>query len=142
MPGTPPSKKLKDLLATHVCTSGWQIEIGAMPAEPHRVIMITDTQSPNEPNPKYLLDFPTCQVMVRGEASGYLATYAEANAVKDLLLGVDSFTTTDGDRLTSITQNGDLGSIGRDENMHPLFSMNFALIVEPQVVGNSNRLAL
>ena len=137
----PPSAILRDLLVTHVGTSGWQLEIGAMPNDPHEVIMITDTVG-TEPNPKFLLDFPTVQVMVRGKANGYLNTFREAKAVKDLLLGVDSFTTGDGDRLVSVTQNGDLGFIGRDDDMRPMFTINFALIIEPQVVANSNRQAL
>lgn len=141
MAEVPPSDILRGLLTTHVGTSGWELHTGAMPDTPDEVIMLTDTMG-LDPNPKWTLDFPACQVMVRGQVSGYLDTYREAKAVKDLLLGVDSFTTGDGDRLVSITQNGDLGGIGRDENMRPLFVINFALIVEPQVVGNSNRSAL
>ena len=104
--------------------------------------MISDTVSPVEPNPKWLLDYPTAQIMTRGEESGYLDTFREAKAVKDLLLGITPYTTVDGDRVVSITINGDLGFIGRDENMRPMFTTNFAMIIEPQVVGNSNRLAL
>ena len=70
----PPSKVLKDLLVTHVGTSGWALEIGAMPDSPNEVIMISDTVG-IEPNPKFLLDFPTCQDMVRGNANGYLDTF-------------------------------------------------------------------
>lgn len=135
------SEEAKKLLVAHVATSGWQTEIGAMPKTPDKIIMISDTGG-QDPNPKWLLDFPTIQVMVRGIVSGYLATAREAKAVKDLLLGIDSFTTSEGDRWVSVTQNGDLGFIGRDETQRPLFSVNFALIIEPQVVGNSNRLAL
>ena len=135
------SEEAKKLLATHVGTSGWQTEIGAMPATPDKVIMISDTGGLS-PNPKWLLDFPTIQIMIRGIVSGYIVTAREAKAVKDLILGVASFTTSEGDRWVSATMNGDLGFIGRDENMRPMFSINFALIIEPQVVGNSNRLAL
>lgn len=135
------SEEAKKLLATHVVASGWQIEIGAMPPDPDKIIMISDTGG-QDPNPKWLLDFPTIQIMIRGIVSGYLVTAREAKAVKDLILGVASFTTSEGDRWVSATMNGDLGFIGRDENMRPMFSINFALIIEPQVVGNSNRLAL
>ncbi|MEE8599215.1 MAG: minor capsid protein [Dehalococcoidales bacterium] len=134
------SEHLKDLLATHVGTSGWAIEIGTMPSTPDRVIKIMDTGG-DTPNPKWLLDFPSCQVMVRGNASGYLDTFREAKAVKDILLGVDS-QDINGDRLVAVNMQGDLGSIGRDEDMRHLFSMNFSLIIEPQVVSNSNRQAL
>ncbi len=135
------SEEAKKLLATHVGVSGWQIEIGAMPATPDRIIMISDTGG-LDPNPKWLLDFPTIQIMIRGIVSGYLVTAREAKAVKDIILGVASFTTAEGDRWVSANMNGDLGFIGRDENMRPMFSVNFALIIEPQVVSNSNRLAL
>ena len=138
----PPSAILRDLLLSHVATSLWELNIGAMPDQPDRGIMISDTGGFIDPNPKFTLDFPSCQIMIRGNSSGYLDTYREAKAVKDLLLGVDSFTTTEGDRMVSITQNGDLGFIGRDDNMRPLFIINFALIIEPQVVANSNRIAL
>jgi len=103
-------------------------------------VVISDTGG-REPNPKWLIDYPTLQVMVRGNTSGYLATFVEAKAVKDLLLGITSFN-LNGDRWVSVTQNGDLAYIGRDEKMRPLFSVNFALIIEPQVVTNSNRLPL
>ena len=135
------SEEAKKILATHVATSGWQTEIGAMPSKPDKVIMISDTGG-QDPNPKWLLDFPTLQVMIRGIASGYLVTAREAKAVKDLILGIAAFTTSEGDRWVSATMNGDLGFIGRDEDMRPMFSVNFALIIEPQTVANSNRLAL
>ncbi len=136
----PPSQGAKDLLAAHVVGSGWDIQIGIMPDTPNKVISIHDTGG-QEPNPKWLLDFPTIQVMIRGEVSGYLATFVEAKAVKDLLLGVTSQDLND-DRWVSVTQNGDLGFIGRDDSMRPIFSVNFALIIEPQVVANSNRFAI
>ena len=137
----PPSAILRDLLVAHVATSLFVLEIGAMPDTPDNAIQIMDTVG-IAPNPKWALDFPTCQIMIRGQSNGYLATYREAKAVKDLLLGIDSFTTGDGDRMVSITQNGDLGFIGRDDNMRPMFTINFALIIEPLVVANSNRTAL
>ena len=137
----PPSQNLKDLLIAHVAISNWQLEISTMPDTPDDIIMISDTVG-LEPNPKWLLDFPSCQVMVRGSVSDYLNTYREAKAVKDILLGVTSFTTGDGDRIVAINMQGDLGFIGRDESMRPMFVINFALIIEPQVVANSNRLAL
>ncbi len=141
MAENPPSVEAKAQLAAHVGTSGWQIEISQMPDTPDDVIMISDTGG-LEPNPKWLLDFPTIQCMIRGSANKYLETFREAKAVKDLLLGIQSFTNADGDRWVSITQNGDLAFIGRDESMRPLFSINFALILEPHNVANDNRLAL
>ena len=136
----PASVGAKSIIAAHAAVSGWQIEIGTMPDEPDEVISINDTGG-LDPNPKWLLDYPTIQIMVRGNTNGYLDTFVEAKAVKDLLLGITS-TDINGDRWVSVTQNGDLGYIGRDSDMRPIFSVNFALIIEPQVVANSNRLAL
>lgn len=136
----PASVGARDLIAAHVVTSGWTTEVGAMPDEPNKVISINDTGG-LEPNPKWLLDYPTLQVMVRGDVNGYLATFQEAKTVKDILLGLTS-TDLNGDRWVSITQNSDLGFIGRDDQMRPIFSMNFALIIQPQTVADSNRLPL
>ncbi len=136
----PASQGAKDLLATHVGTSGWTIEIGAMPDTPDKAMMISDTGG-LEANPKWLLDFPSLQVMVRGIVSGYLDTFREAKAVKDLLLGIPS-QDLNLDRWVSVTLGSDVAFVGRDENMRPMFSVNFRLILEPQLVANSNRLPL
>jgi hypothetical protein len=136
----PVSVGAKSLIAAHCAISGWAIEVSVMPDEPDQIVSINDTGGV-DPNPKWLLDYPTLNVLVRGKPNTYLTTFAEAKAVKDLLLGLTS-TDINGDRWVSITQNGDLGFIGRDEGMRPLFSMNFALIIQPQVVTNSNRLPL
>jgi hypothetical protein len=136
----PPSALLKWLLEPHVLVSGWDIHIGTMPHKPDRAIAISD-QIGAEPNPKYLLDFPRCQVLVRGNANGYLDTYRESKTVKELLLGVQS-QDINNDRLVSVVISGDHAFIGRDENMRPLFSLNFDLIVEPQGTVSSNRVEL
>lgn len=137
----PMSVGVRDLLAAHVATSGWVSEIGAFPDDPDEVIMISDTGGV-DPNPKYQLDFPTVQVMVRGKVSGYLDTWREGKAVKDILLGIAA-QVINLDRWDGITMNGDGPAfIGRDESMRPLFTLNFAIILEPQDVALSNRLPL
>jgi hypothetical protein len=137
----PPSQIFKELLTAHVAISLWTIEIGIMPDSPDTVIMITDTGGV-APNPKFLLDFPTTQVMVRGSTSGYLAAWREAKAVKDIMLGITSQNVTWTDRLVSVVLTADMSFVGRDDTKRPLFSMNFQLIVEPQSVANSNRISL
>ena len=137
-----PSELLKQLLASHVSVSGWEIHIGIAPDSPDRVIAIADTIG-LDPNPKYLLDYPACQIMVRGASSDYINARQEAKTVVDLLLGITSQDVL-GDRLVAVNMNGSGPYfIGRDESMRPLFAINFALIVEPQVpTGGSNRVAL
>jgi uncharacterized protein (UPF0297 family) len=70
-----------------------------------------------------------------------LDTYRESKTVKELLLGVQS-QDINNDRLVSVVISGDHAFIGRDENMRPLFSLNFDLIVEPQGTVSSNRVEL
>lgn len=140
MAEAPISVGAKSLIAAHVIISGWTTEIGVMPKTPDKVIMISDTGGPT-PNPKWLLDFPTIQVMVRAGTNGYLIGWAEAKAVKDILLGCDSRNVND-DRWVAVNIASDLAFIGRDENERPLFSINFQLIVEPQTNSDTNRAAL
>ncbi len=131
---------IKDQLTTHVGISGWTLEIASLPADPDKVSMITITGG-EAPNPKWLLDFPTAQVMVRGVVGGYFAAEAEAVAVKDLLLGKAS-QTVNGDRWVSITMASDVGYLGMDENQRPLFSVNFRFIIEPAASGDTQRQVL
>lgn len=137
----PISEGAKSLLAAHAATSGWTIEVGVLPTAPDKVIMISDTGG-LDPNPKWLLDFPTLQILVRGIVSGYSTTWTEGKAVKDILLGLSS-TDVNGDRWDAVNIVSDLAFIGRDESQRPQFTINFSLIVEPQVpAGGSNRSAL
>lgn len=131
----------KTLLTAHAASSGWGIEVGVMPPSPDKIIMITDTGGIEPPNPRFLLDFPTLQIMVRGVVSGYILAWSEAKAVKDILLGVTS-QTVNGDRWVAVNIDGDLAFIGRDDNDRPLFTINFRLILEPKASPETNRIAL
>lgn len=137
----PISVGIKSLITAHAASSGWQIDIGMMPESPVKVININDTGGWDLPNPAWLLDYPSIQVLVRGEVNGYLDTWREAKAVKDLILGIDA-QVLNGDRFDGIIMSSDLAYIGRDEEQRPLFSMNFALFVEPQTNANTNRQAM
>ena len=137
-----PAEHLSALMLTHTGTSGWARKIGESPKTPDRIMVFSDTGGP-PPNPRYALDFPTVQASIRGvKGAGYAAARAEAKAVKDILLGITSQTMANGDRLVSVTLNSDIAYIGRDENERPLFTVNFALIIEPVVVANMSRVAL
>ena len=133
----------KDLLITAGVgiappTGDWQIHAGPLPKTPDRVIAIRRT--PGAPsNPKWLLDFPSLQIRVRGRSEDYLDAEAKIQAVKDALLGLPS-QTVNGDRWTSVTSIGDIIEMGRDEKGRFEFVMNFALIIEP--ASGTNRTAL
>lgn len=132
-----PIESIKGLLTAHVGVSGWQLEVGQLPPEPDRVIMLSEGVG-LAPNPRWLLDFPAVQAMIRGATNGYLAARAEAQAVKDILLRVTPFNVADG-RVVSITMPTDISFIGNDENHRPLFSLNFRLITEPAPTAETNR---
>lgn len=140
MPEFAPSEGIKDTIDGDAAITGWSIVIGQGLTDVDELITIVDTGGLPS-NPKWLLDFPTVQVLVRGGANNYLNTWRVAKAVKDLCLGLTS-TDINGDRYVSITQLSDLAFIGRDDNNRPTFSMNFSLIIEPQTNAQTNRTAL
>jgi len=137
---------VKDLLVaagvgTFAASSGWAIHVGKIPANPGAVdTAIGIIQSGGlAPNPKWLVDYPSIQVMVRGAMGGYVSARAKAQAIKDALLGIPS-QDSNGDRLVQINMLGDIASIGFDESNRPLFSINFRLIIEPATGTNRSSL--
>ena len=110
---------IKDLLVTagvgvFGATSGWGIYIGKAPVAPDSVVSILNSGGFGA-NPRWLLDFPSIQVMVRGDPNGYVAAQQKAQDVKDALLGLPS-QDVNGDRFVSITMFGDIANLGFDEN--------------------------
>jgi len=141
---TNPIEGAKDLLVTagvgtFAATSGWSINLGKEPTGPHTTITLFNTGG-SVPNPKWLLDYPSFQVRVRGAPGGYSAAWSKAAAVKDALLGIDS-QDINGDRWVSVTMAGDINFIGMDQSNRPLFTLNFRMIVEPASGTNRDALA-
>lgn len=140
-----PAVGAKDLLVdanigVFAATTGWGIFIGKLPSEPYTAIAIITTGGLT-PNPKYLLDFPSIQVLVRGAPNGYAAAFVKAVAIKNTLLGLPSQEVS-GDTWVQVNQIGDVASLGYDENNCPLFSINFALTIEPATGSGMNRTPL
>jgi hypothetical protein len=108
----------------------WPIKVGPLTSQPDAVIAIIDAPG-QSPNPKWLLDFPAIQVVVRGKPDDYPTAKAKADEVKDALLGIDAFTTPAGNRWDGVTMMGDVNYLGPDENSRPQFSLNFRIIREP-----------
>jgi len=118
------------------------IKIGRLPSTPNAVMAIVDAPG-QAPNPKWLLDYPALQVLVRGEIDDYAAAQQTARDVKDILLGIYSLNVgPDGDRWNSVLMRGDINYIGPDDNSRPVFSLNFGLIIEPAPSASTNREAL
>lgn len=140
-----PAKEAADILINKgiVAASGstWPVKVGPLPTTPNAVVAIVDAPG-QSPNPKWLLDYPAIQVVVRGATDDYPGAYAKAKAIKDGLLGIDSFTTTAGNRWVSVTMMGEINYLGPDDNSRPQFSLNFRLIIEPVSTVGSSREAL
>lgn len=109
--------------------TGWTIFIGTMEASPNQVACFYDTGGAN-PNPRYLLDYQSFMVHVRGNPKEYGVAYAKAKQIKSQLLGIDS-QTIGSDRWVSVQMAGDIMFIHYDDKERPIFSLNFRTIIEP-----------
>lgn len=130
---------LKDVLVsagigTFGGSTGWGIYIGFEPSAPDTVITLYDTGSSQEPNPAYLLDFPTIQIRVRGAKGDYPGAFAKAFAVKDVLLGLPP-QTINGTRYDGVWMVSDVSYIGTSED-RPVFTSNWRIAREPATGGN------
>lgn len=129
-----PAQGFKDLIvadgvAQHNVQSGWNISFGRFPDVPDTTILINQVGG-SSPFPHLLLNFPSVQVLVRGSKGGYQDARDKISEVVDSLLGIPA-QQVGGDWWQGITQLGDFGLIGYDENHRPLFAANFGVIVEP-----------
>ncbi len=144
MPNSP-AEGIKDLivtegLATFAATSGWGIFIAREPLSPDTVITVYDTGG-LAPDPKWLLDYPSVQIRIRGAKGEYQAAYVKARQCRDTVLGCPSLD-LNGDRWVSIVGLGDIISLGHDDNERPQFTTNFRLIIQPAVTAETKRQAL
>ena len=107
----------------------WSIAVGKMPEKPDRAITAYDSGG-QEPNPQWLVDYPTVQIKIRGGENDYIAAFDKAEEVKDALLGLPS-QEINGEIWTSVSLLSDRTFLGYDQNGRPEFSINFRLIVHP-----------
>lgn len=118
--------------------SGWRLGVGRMTDDPDTQVCLYD--GPGElPNPKWLLEYPYIQVMVRGTVDGYAAANQKMSDVYDVLLGHPPIDFIEGDRIDGITVASNPSFIGNDQKNRPLLSANFRFIYEPVASGYANR---
>lgn len=132
---------LKGVASTNPLATSWPIRIGQVLETPDACIGIYDTGGTN-PNTKWLLDFVHVQTLVRGAKDGYQAAYAKAQAIKDVLLGVDPqlvYTSPNQVWWSGITMLGDIAFLNHDLGKRPLFSVNFRILQEQPKSTLSNR---
>lgn len=130
---TSPSKECVETLITASIvgapTASWPAFVGRLMTSPDAQVAVIDTPG-QTPNPKYLLDFPTIQVMVRGAVDDYSGAWSKALAIKNKLLGTDPIVFTES-RWDGVTMLGDVMFLRYDDNSRPLISLNFRIIREP-----------
>ena len=118
-------------------SSGWRIGVGALTSEPDKQIITVDGPG-QTPDPKWLLDYPVVQVLVRGDEAGYQEAVGKTRNCFDVLQGIDA-QTVNGDRWDGIMAFGNPSYIGSDENQRPMFSANFRIIIEPAASALTHR---
>jgi Bacteriophage minor capsid protein len=121
-------------------TVDWTIYIGKMMDKPNKAVSIIDAGG-FSPNPKWLLDYPSIQVKVRGAPNGYSEARLKAIRIKDELLGIISLD-VNGNRWASVTMAGDIVMLGYDQSERPMFTLNFNLIIQPSASADTNRQSL
>lgn len=141
-----PATHLKDILVAGGYTFGgtgdWAVYVGKQPTTtPKRCITIYDSGG-LAPNPRWLLDYPSVQVRVRGNSNDYDVAYKKAREVRDRLLGKPSYTASNGDRIVHVNGIGDVAFVGYDDAVNPEFVFNFRMITEPAADATTNREAL
>jgi hypothetical protein len=142
---TLPSVIIKDTLVADGYSFGtktdWGLWIGKQPPRPDRAVTIYDAPG-NAPNPRYLLDYPSVQIRVRGGQADYAVAGSKIREIRDRLLGRESYDAYDGlgDRIVHINGIGDIAFTGWDDATRPEFVLNLALIIEQsQTTSPTNR---
>lgn len=146
MPITSYAKKFKDLTLNLFGSSDGQVltyktMVGEF-ATTDKCLAFYDTGG-TPPSPNLLLDFPSIQVIGRGDASAtsYPDTYHLMATLKNKLLGIDGQPAAFPE-LTSCTIRGDITHMGKDSNGRHMFSLNFQLITEPDATADGHRMSL
>lgn len=126
-----PSKDMADILVTDVvqingenAEFGVNLFVGIAPKSPDAVVVVLDTGG-FDPDAATDYKRPTIQVLVRGAKNGYQAAYVLAQAVVTSLHALSN--KSQGDSRYSAWQEGDIISVGNDENDRPILTTNFRL---------------
>lgn len=123
-------------VANAVPNALWPVYYAKMPAgsAPNACVVLYNSGG-GSPFAKWLFDFPSVQVRIRGEINSYLASRAKAQEVKDALFSSDPWDTAEG-RIRGVLMQGDLMDLAFDEQNRPHHVINFRLEVEPATGTN------
>lgn len=146
---TTPSIDIKDILVangvgTLAGSSGWSIHITKMPEfqsgiTPHTVIGIFDTGGQN-PDAKFILDFPTLNILVRGPIGDYQSAANKQEEIKETLLGIPA-TVVNTTKYVGIWQVGSIIFVHWDESNRPVLSSNWRIAREEASSGHRSSLS-
>ena len=114
-------------VGTTASTASWFVAKGFLPPTPDKCIALFETGGlPNDPHEAALVDRPTFQVRVRGDAYGYSTGRAKLGAARTALEVGN--TTLSGRRFIHVVAQGEPVSLGQDENNRPSLVMNFTAL--------------
>lgn len=141
-----PATHMKNLLVaggfTYGGTGDWAVYISQQPPNtPNRSVTLYDSGGLS-PNPRWRLDYPSVQVRVRGGVNDGESAWQKAREVRDRLLGKESYTAANGDRIVHVNGIGDVSAMGFDDKNRPEYVFNLQLILEPTGETGDNREAL
>lgn len=138
-----PAELCKDLIPSAIgsftdATNAWKILVSKFVDQPDQQICFNDAPG-QAPDPKWLLDYPHVQVVVRGAPTGYQTAFSKMRDVYDVLLGANPRQNANGDWVDAITVMSPPSLIGYDVNNRPMIAGNFRMIVRPVASAFTNR---
>lgn len=139
-----PSDHIRDLLVVGGFRAAvspfvdWDIWTGRQTTSIDRAVTLYDSGG-LAANPRWLLDYPSVQVRVRGGVNDYKLAHEKAKLARDLVLGVPSYTATNGDRIVQVNAIGEIGFIGWDDANRPEWVFNLSMIIEPVLTPQTHR---
>lgn len=121
-----PAEDIADLLSDSTInagTLGANLFVGEEPAQPINCVSVFDTGG-FDSDAEYDYQRPT--VMVRVRNVRYNTGYSLAKRIRDGLHGLSNIEINDS-RIIGVWLMGDINGIGKDNNQHQIFTINFRL---------------
>jgi len=112
--------------------SAWSINVSREPNKPDRSVTVYDTGGA-EADPETVLYTPSIQVRVRAESTGYVDAYNKQEEIRDILIQLQNITygASSDTRYLGFWLEGDIQSIGRDENDRHILTANYRIERQP-----------
>lgn len=136
---TSPADEFAEMLQTYghgtiASSVGWNIAVGRENGEQNTVITCYDTGAFSDADPRYMRDFPTVQIRVRGNVGDYAGAFLKQEQIKETLIGrtAESVGTA---LYVGIYLLSDILSLGYDDNNRPIIVSNWRSVRELPAAG-------